>query len=157
TIYTLRVTDTAGTVQTDTVAVVPGVAVSIINDPGNAGTVVRNIVKDLYMAGEKITIEAVPNAGYLFDHWATPGPEFNNRPADPNTLFNENPTTFTFQTNDARIEASFRLITLAQAPTATPASSPIPGLSLCGSTGAAAMAGMLTGLALMRRSRRRRR
>ena len=31
-------------------------ALSIANDPGNAGTVVRNIVKDLYTPGEKITV-----------------------------------------------------------------------------------------------------
>src|SRR5205814_1691458 len=107
TIYTLKVTDTAGTVQSDTVAAVPGIALAIVNNPGNAGTVVRNIVKDLYMAGEQITVEAVPNAGYLFDHWANPGVEFTNRPA-ANVAFTENPTTLTFQSADAHVEAVFR-------------------------------------------------
>jgi len=154
TFYTLTVTDGTGTVRTDTVAAVPGVTLTIINNPGNAGTVSRNIVANLYLPGDQITVEAVANAGYAFERWASPGPEFDNRPADANATFSQNPTTLTFRDTDVRIEAVFRQ-TIGVLPTPGGNSQPngTGGTSggMCGAGLFGTMLSIAFGLMLMRR------
>ncbi len=156
-VYTLRVTDTIGTVKTDTVAVLPGLSITVINNPGNAGLVTRSIVKDLYTAGDQIVLQAAPNAGWTFDKWDSPGVEFDHRPADSSTALTENPTPLTFRTGDVRVQAVFKQITatIPSPGTGTNNTSILP-TGICGSLAPELMLAMMFGLALMRRGIRRR-
>ncbi|MCK6485091.1 MAG: hypothetical protein HUU22_01010 [Phycisphaerae bacterium] len=144
--YTLRVTDSAGNVASDIVAAIPGLALTIVNNPGNGGTVSRDIVKDLYMPGDTIQIRANPGTGWIFSHWAAPGPEFDNRPASTSTPFTENPTPLTFQNSDVQIEAVYTQITGTP-----PGSTPPPQLPLCGMLTPGLLMGGALGMCLMRR------
>lgn len=149
TVFTLKVTDGIGTVRSDTMNALPGLQLTIVNNPGNAGTVNRSISKELYTGGETIQLQAVPNAGWLFDHWESPPVEFDHRDALGNDL-TENPTPFTFRTADVKIEAVYRQIT----PSNTGTTSALPMIG-CAPLMPTAMLAMLFGVALMRRTIRR--
>lgn len=146
TVFTLRVTDSIGTIVTDTVSVVPGLALKIINNPGNGGTVTRDVIKNLYAPGDQLLVSAVPNPGFTFVRWDAPGPEFDNRPASGN--FSQNPTNLTIQTSDVTLRPIYQPIT----PTQTlPGTIPlIPGTT-CGVLMPTTLAGLALGLGLLRR------
>ncbi|MFO0973836.1 MAG: hypothetical protein U1A27_10415 [Phycisphaerae bacterium] len=69
TVYNLTVTDRFGTVRSDTVQVLQGYTLSIVNQPAGAGSVARTPVKSLYIPGEQISFTANPSAGFQFLRW----------------------------------------------------------------------------------------
>jgi len=146
TVYTFRVTDAANTIVTDTVSAVPGLSLTIVNDPGNGGLVSRDVIKNLYAPGDQIMVHAVPNPGFVFTRWDAPGPEFVNRPTN-GSQFTQNPTQLIVQTSDISIKAVYTPLT----PSTTIPTPIVPGMTGCGTLMPQALAGMVLGFGFLRR------